>query len=249
MKKIISLIAVFTVFCLFMPIAMSAESADAFTLEEMKANFHEAEKEAARWFSSAYSLEGWTDENSNPTQEQLTAAGYTDEHDDCRNYWMVKDTADVAEVRGRLSKYFTSDVIDRLMTDNKKFRYFFECDGKLYLHAEAAQYPYDGGRYEFEIKSQNENKVVLHLTYYYVFLDDDYKLIGDFDYLYEKQTDGTWKFTTYEMPMGSNGACSSLYTTYVKNKNPQTGDGNMTVLIALCALSAAVTVFCKRKHA
>lgn len=234
-----------------MTVFAHAENAGGFTLEEMEAKFHEAEQEAAMWFSCAEPIP--TDEHSNPTQEQLTSAGYTAQSDTPKRYWQVIGTNSIEEIREKLSKYFTQDVINYLMIDKKEFRYYFECDGKLYWHGEAGQYGYDSGKYEFKIASQTENKVVLHLDYYHGYIytrsdTDFFRYIGSYDYVYEKQEDGTWKFATYEMPMAANPSSSSLYQTYFKNKrNPQTGDNGITAVIALCAVSAVIAVAFKKK--
>ncbi len=251
MRKFRYILLIVMILCSVMTVFARAENGSGFTLEEMEAKFHEAEKEAAYWCSYGGDLENEADEHSNPTQEQLTNAGYTARRDTPREYWQVIGTNSLAEIRKKLGVYFTQDVVDRLMADKEEFRNYFECDGKLYWHADADLHPYDCGEYEFKITSQTKNKVVLHLDFYksyYPYESGDTKFVGEYDYIYEKQEDGTWKFATYKAPMCGNYYNKSLFSEYVyKQVNPQTGDNGITVAIALCAVSAAVAFACKKR--
>lgn len=250
MKKFRYIISIIIVLCSVMTVFAHAENAGGFTLEEMEAKFHEAEKEAAMWCSYGGDIVDVANEHSNPTQEQLTKAGYIAQRDIPKDYWQVIGTNSIAEVREKLGMYFTQDVIDSLMMDKKEFRNYFECDGKLYWHADADKNSYDSGEYEFKITSQTENKVVLHLDFYKPYFPDEpeyAEFIGEYDYIYEKQEDGTWKFATYKAPMCGNYYNKSLLSEHVyKQLNPQTGDNGITAVIALCAVSAAVMVILKK---
>ncbi len=248
MRKFRYILLIVMILCSVMTVFARAENGSGFTLEEMEAKFHEAEKEAAVWYSyCSGDMHKIADENLQLTAEQRKTANCTS-----GPYWQVIGINSIAEIREKLGKYFTPEAVDDLMTEHE-YKIFVEVDGKLYWRADTGQYSYDDwGTYDFKITSQNDSRVVLHLDYYektyYPDESDDVRLVGEYDYIYEKQEDGTWKFATYKMPMGANSACGSLYLTYKNSKNPQTGDNGITVVIALCAVSAiGVVAFKKRK--
>lgn len=237
MKKFV--IVVLIILCILSSLPVSAAN-------ELDFNklFDEAE-DAAEWFSCE--AEYYPDYGEPVPEGVETHITYNG-----TDYLIVGRGYNTEEkMKGYLGTLFSDKVVSQIYDEDQKNEhpYFISHNGYLYQLGGGVGGIRLAGTRSFEKILDTETKKIYRMSYIANITDGQYYgdttepcCVQTFDYIVEWNGE-RWVFSTYILP-------TDLWHTPDRcPNNPQTGDGSMTVLIALCALSAAVTVFYKRKHA
>jgi len=220
MKKIISfgitLIACIVLFCV---------SASALSEDEVKELFKKAEEVAAVFYG-----DGEYYFNADDMQEYKFFV-----NDMERTYFNTKLTPE--QMQEFLETMFSKSAIEEMYSyygSNGRTRFIVRdgmvyCDCYSYIPLFVGPYPVK----EFSITENTEDRVVYHMK---ISRNEYY---AEYDYILEKQEDGSWIFTQYHY---SNHVVLRL------EENPQTSDASVIAVgaLALSALAAAVVLRKKR---
>ncbi len=230
MKKF--LIVILATICILSNLTASA-------LDELDFNklFEETE-EAASWFT------GYSDEGTGGKQipdgveRQIVLSDGTD-------YELMQCGYNTkAEMEAYLHTMFSDDIVKAIVERKTAEGHLVvdEFDGRLYKRGGyIGLVTLDNGEYSFSQVSSTDTKKVYRMVY--IANNNEGKACCEQVYDYTVEYDGqNWKFTSFVIP------CSLYHYESRCPNNPKTGDHGITVVIALCAVSAiGVVAFKKRK--
>lgn len=212
---------------------LTASAADEFDFETV---FKKAET-AAGWFTG-YSSEGTSGKPiPDGVERQIVLSDGTD-------YELMQCGYNTkAEMEAYLHTMFSDDIVKAIVERKTAEGHLVvdEFDGYLYKRGGyIGLIALDSGEYSFSQISDTDTKKVYRMTY--IANNNDGKICCEQVYDYTVEYDGqNWKFTNFIIP------CSLYHYEDRCPNNPKTGECEMVISIALCAVSAAIAIAFKKK--
>ncbi len=124
------------------------------------------------------------------------------------NYYLVTDSAfkNMDTLKNELTKYFDIEIVNKLLDTkvNGKYPLYVEASGRIYRFGGfVGQYGYDMCKSNLSIVDKTNDRFTLHNKIVFDFDDDAMESSGiyEFDYYLEKDLDGNFKFTNFELPV------------------------------------------------
>jgi hypothetical protein len=214
---------ILSVFMMIICIVLFGVSTKALSENEIKELFDKAEEIAGTYYRDKNYEFG-----SDDTEQYTFFVRGKD-----RYYFNTKMSPE--QMQDLLESLFSDTVIKEIISYRGEETRFIERDGTVYY--DIYDFPLFVGDYphkEFSIKENTENRVVYSMKI------SRYGNSTEYDYVLEKQADGSWIFTKYHY---SNDVIISL-----ERNNPKTSDAPVIAVCALAVSAAAAVVFIKKRR-